>query len=44
MKIHAWTVNDRLTMGLLIDMGVHGVMTDEPAILAEELAARSKTR
>lgn len=40
LKIHAWTVNDRLTMGLLIEMGVHGIMTDDPQMLAEELAAR----
>jgi len=44
LKVHAWTVNDRLTMGLLIEMGVHGIMTDDPLTLAEEIAARGAAR
>jgi len=34
-KVHAWTVNDRETMERLINLGVEGIMTDDPAGLEE---------
>jgi glycerophosphoryl diester phosphodiesterase len=33
LKVHVWTVNDRPTMELLIDLGIHGIMTDDPGLL-----------
>ncbi len=40
MRLHAWTVNDREEMERLLAMGTHGIMTDDPALLADVLAAR----
>lgn len=40
IRLHAWTVNDRSEMTYLLDVGVHGIMTDDPALLAEVLAQR----
>lgn len=40
IRLHAWTVNDRATMERLLDLGTHGIMTDDPALLAEVIAAR----
>ncbi len=40
VRLHAWTVNDRETMVRLLDLGVHGIMTDDPALLADVLAHR----
>jgi len=40
LRLHAWTVNDRAEMERLLDLGVHGIMTDDPALLGEVLAAR----
>lgn len=40
IRLHAWTVNDRAEMDALLDLGVHGIMTDDPALLAEVLSAR----
>jgi len=33
-------VNDREAMERLLDLGVHGIMTDNPALLADVLAHR----
>lgn len=41
LRIHAWTVNDQAEMEKLLDLGVHGIMTDDPALLVEVLAARA---
>lgn len=38
MRLHPWTVNDRDDMGRLLALGVHGIMTDDPALLGEVLA------
>lgn len=40
LRLHAWTVNDRPEMEALLDLGVHGVMTDDPALLGEVIAER----
>lgn len=34
LKVHAWTVNEENRMLDLIDHGVDGIMTDDPALLA----------
>ena len=41
LHIHYWTINSIDTMGQLIDIGAHGVMTDFPSRLIELLAAQS---
>ena len=40
LAVHVWTINDAATMEELIDMGVDGIMTDRPTLLAEVLARR----
>jgi glycerophosphoryl diester phosphodiesterase len=42
LQVHAWTINDRVTMERLLDLGVDGVMTDETETLREVLTARSQ--
>lgn len=37
VRLHVWTVNDRSSMQALLALGVHGVMTDDPALLADVL-------
>ncbi len=38
MAVHAWTVNDEVEMRELIALGVDGIMTDRPSVLAAVLA------
>ncbi|MBX3127703.1 MAG: glycerophosphodiester phosphodiesterase [Polyangiaceae bacterium] len=38
LRLHAWTVNDRPEMERQLALGTHGIMTDDPALLAEVLA------
>ena len=40
MKIFVWTVNDKLSMVRLINMGVDGIITDYPNLAAELLNSR----
>ena len=40
IKVLAWTVNDRETMGQMLDLGVDGLVTDRPDIAIELLKAR----
>jgi glycerophosphoryl diester phosphodiesterase len=40
LRVHAWTVNDRPEMERLLDLGAHGIMTDDPALLAQVLSER----
>ena len=35
-----WTIDDPAEMRALIDLGVDGIMTDEPAMLAELVRGR----
>ena len=37
LLVHVWTINDPATMRALIDMGVDGITTDRPDVLAQEL-------
>ncbi len=41
-ELHAWTINDRTQMSRLIDLGVDGIITDRPAMLAELIAERRR--
>lgn len=34
VKVHAWTVNDPAQMAELLEMGIDGIITDDPATLA----------
>lgn len=40
LAVHVWTVNERAEMRWLIDIGVDGIMTDRPTVLAEVLRER----
>jgi glycerophosphoryl diester phosphodiesterase len=42
LQVHVWTVNDRLTMEGLLDLGVDGIMTDETVTLREVLISRGQ--
>ncbi len=35
LLVHVWTINDRKTINNLIDLGVNGIVTDEPELLIE---------
>lgn len=39
LAVHVWTINDRAQMQALVAMGVDGIMTDRPTLLAEVLRA-----
>jgi glycerophosphoryl diester phosphodiesterase len=40
LQVHVWTIDDEAEMNRLIDLGVHGLMTDRPAQLKRVLTAR----
>ncbi|TNE37225.1 MAG: glycerophosphodiester phosphodiesterase [Alphaproteobacteria bacterium] len=40
VKVHAWTINDEDEMERLIDVGVHGIMTDRPSLLKKVMERR----
>jgi len=40
LKVHVWTVNDRPTMEKLIDLGIDGIMTDDPGLLEKVIDDR----
>jgi glycerophosphoryl diester phosphodiesterase len=44
LVVHVWTLNDRRMIEQALDMGVDGVMTDEPQLLKEILLARGQWR
>jgi glycerophosphoryl diester phosphodiesterase len=37
LQVHVWTIDDEAEMRRLIDLGVHGLMTDRPAVLKRVL-------
>ena len=40
LLVHIWTVNDKDTINNLIDIGVNGIITDEPELLMEIMKER----
>jgi glycerophosphoryl diester phosphodiesterase len=40
VHVHVWTVDDAARMEALLDLGVDGIITDRPSVLAEVLARR----
>jgi glycerophosphoryl diester phosphodiesterase len=40
-QLHAWTVNDAVTMHRVLDLGVDGIVTDRPDVLDEVVKERS---
>lgn len=43
LEVAVWTVNGRDRMAEMIDMGVDGIITDDPALLREVMATRGLT-
>ena len=43
-KVHVWTVDDPDDMRALLDLGVDGIITDEPAVLKDVLVDRGQWR
>ena len=40
LAVHVWTIDDAGEMGELLDLGVDGIMSDRPSVLASVLDAR----
>ncbi|MEQ1752951.1 MAG: glycerophosphodiester phosphodiesterase [Micropepsaceae bacterium] len=40
MQVHVWTIDDEDEMRRLIDLGVHGLMTDRPSVLKKVLTEK----
>jgi glycerophosphoryl diester phosphodiesterase len=40
LAVHVWTINDRDEMEQLCDIGVDGIISDEPSVLVEVLNTR----
>jgi glycerophosphoryl diester phosphodiesterase len=40
LQVHVWTIDDEAEMRRLLDLGVHGLMTDRPAVLKHVLSER----
>ncbi len=44
IQVHVWTINEKEEMEHLIDLGVHGLMTDRPTLLKQVLEERGVWR
>lgn len=42
VEVHTWTINEKSEMAALLDLGVHGIVTDRPDVLKALLAERSQ--
>lgn len=42
LQVHCWTIDDPAEMTRLLDIGVHGLMTDRPSALKSVLVQRSQ--
>jgi len=42
LAVHVWTIDDRAEMERLLDLGVDGIMSDEPSVLKDVLVARGQ--
>ncbi len=42
LQVHVWTIDDPVEMTELLDIGVDGIMTDQPAVLRGVLAERGQ--
>lgn len=42
LQVHVWTIDDEAEMRRLIDLGVDGIMTDEPALLRKVLIEKGQ--
>ena len=40
LQVHVWTIDDRADMERLLDLGVDGIMTDQPQVLKDVLLER----
>ncbi len=40
LKVHAWTIDEAPEINRLLDLGVHGIMTDRPTVLRDVLIER----
>jgi glycerophosphoryl diester phosphodiesterase len=40
VAVHVWTIDDPVEMARLVDLGIDGIMTDQPTVLAATLSER----
>ena len=44
VEVHVWTIDDPAEMATLLDLGVDGIMTDQPQVLKDVLTERGQWR